>query len=108
MTTVLIGEGRRSDREELPSVMSAVVGVRRIECVSGIDQLLYRYSRQPADLVLIGIGPAGLTGAELTRRLLAAYPAANLIVFGPHDAARDIAATIARGAGGYLRWDTAL
>jgi DNA-binding NarL/FixJ family response regulator len=107
MTTVLIGEGRHSDQEELARVMSAVMGVRRIDCMSSIDELLCRYSRQPADLVLIGIGPAGSTGAELTGRLLGAYPTATVIVFGPHEDARGIAATIGRGAGGYLRWDAA-
>jgi DNA-binding NarL/FixJ family response regulator len=107
MTAVLICEDRRSDREELARVMSAVVGVRRIDCVSGIDQLLSQYSCQPADLVLVGIPRAVSTGADVIRRLLAAHPAANVMVLGAPEDAGGIAATITCGAAGYLRWDTA-
>jgi DNA-binding NarL/FixJ family response regulator len=45
------------------------------------------------------------TGVEATRRLVAAHPQANVIVFGAPDDAGSIAAAIAGGARGYLRWD---
>src|SRR5437879_4484432 len=85
--------------------MSAVPGVHRIDCVAHGDELLARYSRQPVDVVLVGTQRAVPTGVEATRRLVAAHPQANVIVFGAPDDAGSIAAAIAGGARGYLRWD---
>src|ERR1700712_2435426 len=54
VTTVLICDDRRSVREGLTRVMSAVPGVHRIDCVAHGDELLARFSRQPGDVVLGG------------------------------------------------------
>ena len=105
MTTVLICDDRRSVREGLTRVMSAVPGVHKIDCVAHGDELLARFSRQPVDVVLVGTQRAVPTGVEATRRLVAAHPQANVIVFGAPDDAGSIAAAIAGGARGYLRWD---
>ena len=91
MTTVLICDDRRSVREGLTRVMSAVPGVHRIDCVAHGDELLARFSRQPVDVVLVGTQRAVPTGAEATRRLVAAHPQANVIVFGAPDDAGSIA-----------------
>ena len=45
VTTVLICDDRRSVREGLTRVMSAVPGVHRIDCVAHGDELLARFSR---------------------------------------------------------------
>jgi DNA-binding NarL/FixJ family response regulator len=105
MRTVLICDDRRSVREGLTRVMSAVPGVQRIDCVSTADELLTRYARQSADVVFVGTQRAVASGAEATRRLMAAHPQANVMVFGAPDDAGSIAAAIAGGARGYLRWD---
>ena len=105
MTTVLICDDRRGVREGLTRVMSAVPGVSRIDCVAHGDELLARYSRAPVDVVLVGTQRAVPTGVEATRRLVSANPQANVIVFGAPDDASSIAAAIAGGARGYLRWD---
>ena len=105
VTTVLICDDRRSVREGLTRVMSAVPGVSRIDCVAHGDELLARFSRQPVDVVLVGTQRAVPTGVEATRRLVSANPQANVIVFGAPDDAGSIAAAIAGGARGYLRWD---
>src|SRR5690349_3686444 len=105
MRTVLICDDRRSVREGLTRVMSAVPGVQRIDCVSTADELLTRYARQAADVVFVGTQRAVASGAEATRRLMAAHPQANVMVFGAPDDAGSIAAAIAGGARGYLRWD---
>jgi DNA-binding NarL/FixJ family response regulator len=83
VTTVLICDDRRSVREGLTRVMSAVPGVSRIDCVAHGDELLARFTRQPVDVVLVGTQRAVPTGVE----------------------AGSIAAAIAGGARGYLRWD---
>ncbi len=105
MRTVLICDDRRSVREGLTRVMSAVPGVQRIDCVTTADELLTRYARQSADVVFVGTQRAVASGAEATRRLMAAHPQANVMVFGAPDDSGSIAAAISGGARGYLRWD---
>ena len=98
MTTVLICDDRRSVREGLTRVMSAVPGVSRIDCVAHGDELLARFSRQPVDVVLVGTQRAVPTGVEATRRLVSANPQANVIVFGAPDDAESVRAAVERGS----------
>src|SRR5256884_10001595 len=92
VTTVLICDDRRSVREGLTRVMSAVPGVSRIDCVAHGDELLGRFSRQPVDVVLVGTQRAVPTGVEATRRLVSPNPHGNRIAFGSQDEAASIAA----------------
>ena len=105
MTTVIICDDRRTVREGLTRVMTAVPGVTRIDAVGSGDELLARYGRSPAEVVLIGTQRAVATGVEATRRLVGAHPQANVIVFGAPEDAGSISAAIAGGARGFLRWD---
>ena len=82
MTTVLICDERRSARDGLNRVMASVPSVTGIDCVGGGDELLGRYGREAADVVLIGTQRALTSGIEATRRLLAIHPSAVVIVFG--------------------------
>jgi DNA-binding NarL/FixJ family response regulator len=85
--------------------MGAVPSVEGIDCVASGDELLSRYGRQSSDVVLIGTQRALTSGIEATRRLLAVHPSAVVIVFGSPDDTASIAAAIACGARGFLRWD---
>ncbi len=105
MITVLICDDRRSIREGLTRVISAVPGVDHIDTVTDGDELVARFTRQPADVVLVGTQRALPAGMEATRRLVASHPHANVIVFGAPDDASSITAAIVGGARGYLRWD---
>ncbi|RSN55496.1 DNA-binding response regulator [Amycolatopsis sp. WAC 04182] len=105
MTTILICDERRIVREGLTRALSSVPGVDRIDHVVHGDELRTRYSRQPADVVLVGTQRAVPSGLEATRLLVSANPQANVLVFGAPDDAATIAAAIAGGARGYLRWD---
>ncbi len=105
MTTVIICDDRRNVREGLTRVMTAVPGITRIDAVGSGEELLARYGRVPAGVVLIGTQRAVPSGVECTRRLVGAHPQANVIVFGAPDDSGSIAAAIAGGARGYLRWD---
>jgi CheY-like chemotaxis protein len=87
--------------------MAAVPGVQRVDCVTTADELLSRYARQSADVLFVGTQRAVTSGAEATRRLMAAHPRATVVVLGAPDDARSIAAAITGGARGYLRWDAA-
>jgi DNA-binding NarL/FixJ family response regulator len=106
VTTVLIFEDRRGVREGLARAMSAVAGVRRIDSVMTGEELLARYTRQPTDLVLVGAHRGAPTGVHAVRRLLAAHPRADVLVFGAPEDSGSIAAAIAGGARGFLRWDS--
>jgi DNA-binding NarL/FixJ family response regulator len=106
VTTVLIFEDRRGVREGLARAMSAVAGVRRIDSVMTGEELLARYTRQPTDLVLVGTQRGTPTGVRAVRGLLAAHPSANVLVFGAPEDSGSIAAAIAGGARGFLRWDS--
>ena len=105
MTSVLICDERRSARDGLNRVMASVPSVQSIDCVGGGDELLGRYGREAADVVLIGTQRALTSGIEATRRLLAIHPSAVVIVFGSPDDTASNAAAIACGARGFLRWD---
>jgi len=105
MTSVLICDERRTARDGLTRVMSAVASVHDVDCVASGDELLSRFGREPADMVLIGTQRALTSGIEATRRLLALHPGAVVIVFGSPDDTASIAAAIACGARGFLRWD---
>jgi len=105
VTTALVCDERRSVRENLLKVMSQVASVGTVETVASGDELLVEYGRQAADIVLIGTQRALTTGIEAARRLLAAHPAAVVIVFGAPDDAPSIAAAMACGVRGFLRWD---
>jgi DNA-binding NarL/FixJ family response regulator len=105
--TVLICDDRRGTRARLTRVVSAFAGVQRVEGVEHGHELLARYTAQPVDLVLVGTQRAVPTGVEATRRLVAAHPRANVIVFGAPDDTRTITEALVGGARGYLRWDAA-
>src|SRR3954452_2940416 len=105
VTTVLICDDRRSVREGLTRVMSAVPGVHRIDCVAHGDELLARFSRQPVDVVLVGTQRAVPTGVEATRRLAPPPRQANLLLPGPHPHPGSPPRALAGAARGYLRWD---
>lgn len=105
MTNVLICDERRAARDSLTRVMLAVASVDTVDCVASGDELLGTYGRESADIVLIGTQRALTSGIEATRRLMALHPGAVVIVFGSPDDTASIAAAIACGARGFLRWD---
>lgn len=105
MTTALVCDERRTVREMLLTAMSAVPSVDAIESVATGEELLARYGREAADIVLIGTQRALATGVETVRQLMTAHPTAVVVVFGAPDDVPSISASIAAGARGFLRWD---
>lgn len=58
--------------------------------------------------MVVGTVRAAATGIETVRRLIAAHPHADVLVFGAADDHASIAAAITVGARGYVRWNTSL
>lgn len=105
MTTALVCDERRSVRELLLKAMSAVESMDSIETVASGEELLARYGREPADIVLVGTQRALTSGVEAVRQLLTAHADAAVVVFGSPDDTPSITAAISAGARGFLRWD---
>ena len=105
MKTVLICDDRAQARAGLSLVMSHVPGVQNVDSVA-YSELVQRYFHHLADVVLVGTPRGIAAGVDITRRLMAGRPRAHVIVFGSLHDTHTIAAAIAVGARGFLRWDT--
>jgi DNA-binding NarL/FixJ family response regulator len=105
MTTVLICDDHRLVREGLRQSVQAVPGVDRVDTAASGEEVLARWPAERQDLVLMDMQMPGLGGLETTRRLVQAYPDANIVMLtGAAD--RDVVAlAISGGARGYLHKD---
>ena len=103
MTTVLVCDDRRGVREGLARAIAGAEGVRRVEAVDPAE-LLARYSHQPVDVVIVGLGAGASSCVDVTRWLLAVHHQAMVLVCGTSEDTASIAAAIAGGARGYLSW----
>ncbi|MDQ1705366.1 MAG: hypothetical protein QOF18_1732 [Frankiaceae bacterium] len=105
MTTVLICDDHRLAREGLRQSVQAVPGVDRVDTAASGEEVLARWPSERQDLVLMDVAMPGLSGLETTRRLVRAYPDANVVMLtGAAD--RDVVAlAISGGARGYLHKD---
>lgn len=105
MTTVLICDDHRLVREGLSRSVQGVPGVDRVDTAASGEEVLARWPRERQDLVLMDVHMPGLGGVEAARRLVAAYPTANVVMLtGAAD--RDAVATaISGGARGFLHKD---
>jgi DNA-binding NarL/FixJ family response regulator len=108
VTSVLICEDHREVRERLAAVLATLGGGSRVQgCGTESGEVLAHYSARTVDLVLLGTHPGQKTGLITLRALFTVHPAANVLMFGVPQDPQVIAATVALGARGYLRWDAA-
>ncbi len=105
MTKALVLDERRRVREALRELLSDVPGMDRVDTVVSAEELLERYPTERPDVVLIGSQRAITSAVETCRRLLAHDPGAVIILVGAPEDAPSVAAAVAAGARGYLRWD---
>jgi DNA-binding NarL/FixJ family response regulator len=107
MTTVLVCDDRRRALGGLASQVAAVPGVTKVTTVATVDELLSRYASDRPRLVLVATGLRG--GApEMTRRLVGAYPEANVVVVAAGDDREGVVRALAGGARGFLQHDVSL
>jgi DNA-binding NarL/FixJ family response regulator len=71
-----------------------------------VPETLTRLAEQPADLILVDTALSRPDSVDFTRRIVAAAPAATVVLFGVEDA-RISAAAVAAGARGVIRSDAA-
>lgn len=105
MTTVLICDDHRIVREGLRQFVAAVPGVDKVETAASGEEVLARYPHEHPDLVLMDVRMPGLGGLEATRRLVALFPEAKVIMLTAADDRDQVAAAVSSGARGYLLKD---
>lgn len=107
MTDLLICDERVGVREWLNRVMAARP-FGSVETVASYEELVSRYARRRADVVLIGTQRALAVGIDWVRALRGLYPDAVVIVLGAGDDVETIEMSIASGAQGFVRWGAGL
>lgn len=105
MTKVLVLDERRRVRETMRELLTGVADVAQVESVASPEELFERLPHERPDVVLIGTQRALSSAVETCRRLLGVDPSATVLMFGAPDDGPTIAAAVAVGARGYLRWD---
>jgi DNA-binding NarL/FixJ family response regulator len=93
-------------RDPLAAVLATLGGGSRVQgCGTASSEVLAHYNARTVDLVLLGTQSGERAGLVTLRALLAVHPGANVIMFGAARDAHAIAAAVALGARGFLRWD---
>lgn len=102
MTSVLICDDHRLVREGLRGFVAAVPGVDRVATAARGEEVLARYPSERPDLVLMDVRMPGIGGLEATRRLVRAFPAAQVIMLTAAEDRDAVSAAVSYGARGYL------
>jgi DNA-binding NarL/FixJ family response regulator len=105
VTTVLICDDVRAVRDGLRRSVESLPGVARVDTVSSGEEVLARWPSERHDLVLMDVQMPGLGGVEAARRLVNAYPEANVVMLTLASDREAAAAAIASGARGFLHKD---
>jgi DNA-binding NarL/FixJ family response regulator len=101
MTTVLVCDDRPGHADALVKRVAAVPAVTKVSAVTSVDELLSRFPAEHPELVLVAAGVSG-GATELTRRLVSAYPEANVVVVAAEEDRDGVVQAIAGGARGFL------
>ena len=105
MTTVLICDDSQPVRDGLRAYVVGIPGVSRVEITTRGEEALARYPISRPELVLMDVRMPGIGGVEATRRLVDAFPDANVVVLTVAADRDAVALAIAAGARGFLSKD---
>jgi len=102
VTTVLVCDDSPLARETLRRAVAALPGVDRVSVAGSGEEVLSRWSNERPDLVLMDVRMPGLGGVEASRRLVATYPDASVVMLTMAEDTEGVARAVAAGARGYV------
>jgi two-component system, NarL family, nitrate/nitrite response regulator NarL len=102
--TCVVHDVREQARHRLELLLWAHADVDEIVTTAQDEDLLARAGETPADLVVLGMSP-GADAADLVRRLRDVAPTTAVLLAGASEDAGSVAAALAAGAVGFLRWE---
>lgn len=102
MTTVLVCDDAPLAREAVRRAVASVPGVDRVSAAGSGEEVLARYPLERPNVVLMDVRMPGMGGVEATRRLMAAYPGAVVVMLTMGEDIEGVAAAVAVGARGYM------
>jgi len=102
--TCVVHDVREQARHRLELLVRAHADVDEVVATSDDDDLLARAGTQSTDLVLVGMSP-NADAAKLVRRLRDVAPTTAVLLAGTTEDAGNVAAALAAGAVGFLRWE---
>lgn len=102
MSSVLVCDDSPLAREALRRLIAGLPDVDRVGTAGSGEEVLSRYPHERPDLVLMDVRMPGLGGVVTTRRLLASYPQARVVMSVLPDDLDASASAMASGAAGFL------
>jgi two-component system, NarL family, nitrate/nitrite response regulator NarL len=102
--TCVVHDAREQARHRLELLLRAHADVDEIVTTADDDDLLARAEENPTDLVVLGMSRTE-DAATMVRRIRAAAPTTAVLVAGAAEDAGSVAAALAAGAVGFLRWE---
>jgi len=105
VTTVCVCDDSPLARETVRRAVATVPGVQRVLLAANGEEVLARFGAERPDLVLMDVRMPGVGGVEATRRLLASYADAAVVMLTMGEDHEGVARAVAGGARGYLRKD---
>lgn len=102
--TCVVHDVREQARHRLELLVRAHADVDEVVATSDDDDLLARAGAGSTDLVLVGMSP-NADAAELVRRLRDVAPTTAVLLAGTTEDTGNVAAALAAGAVGFLRWE---
>src|ERR1700712_4449314 len=102
--TCVVHDVREQTRHRLELLLRAHADVDEIVATADDDDLVARAGRGPPDLVVLGMWRQA-DSADLVRRLRDVAPTTAVLLAGTTEDAGSVAAALAAGAVGFLRWE---
>jgi DNA-binding NarL/FixJ family response regulator len=101
-TTVAIVEDNKNLREDLANLIASRKGFRCVGTFPSAEEALKSLPAKPADVVVMDINLAKMSGIECTRELKKCLPETEVVMLTMFDDTELIFAALRAGASGYL------
>lgn len=102
---ILVLDSRREPRERMVRLLATTPGVRRVGAAASSSDLAGKFRLLPADLVFLSVRvPPGVL-METIRTLARLHHDTRVVVYGPPESEKIVAAAIREGAVGFLSFE---